>query len=49
VPRHQDLVIADTDGDLASVEIGRPALVLLHDPILPPASKTYESERTNWA
>jgi hypothetical protein len=34
VPRHQDLVIADMDSDLASEEIGRPALALRHDPVL---------------
>jgi hypothetical protein len=31
VPRHQDLVIADTDSDLVAVEIGKPALASLHD------------------
>jgi len=36
VPRHQDLVIADADSDLAIVEIGRPALALLHELILSP-------------
>jgi hypothetical protein len=34
VPRHQDLVLADMHKDLASEEIGRPALALRHDPVL---------------